>query len=870
MRGDIGNVIDLFGIVIGGQEADGFGKWDRAGKGLREILVTRELNDAGIIELIRPEILAEIREAGLHRSQHGVHVVGVGRVVIDGEPHAIGIGGFFGIGRRLHREERQDRLRRDEVRNAAAAFHPIFHLAARRDRRLPGTGGQRDVAVHPIGIAQIVALQRRLVAQRWQAAFGNEAIFTALGAILQKAILAHADLRHEIAVVHEAAVGDEIGVLTTRREAGLFTGDGEIHRQLRARRQRPIETVDAIFVLRIVHRQAGARHGDARDLALDRTQPHMQVRQRRPGVVHQAHLPLRLHAALFRPQIDPQLHIGGGGLFQAKIARIAFFIFGLPRLIVVAGAIVVQHVGVVPDEAATGGAAGQADQDQRQRHAGQPARQGPQPRPQRHIGAAPPQQMRQHRQQQRHKAPVDLQPQPAQGTDLVAVQIGKARRGHCAIIVERVFEADVAQRDRGDEVHHHHRPADIFVGAERLHEHRQHRQLYHEDAAGQHIPGQILQRFQRRHPAPQLHQHGSQYRHDQAGEQHTGHRQHLGHQIGPVRQRRAVHDFVEAPIPVTPHHFAGIIDGDDDREDRETAIQLFDQRKCERPRRRAVNLVGEDEGAAGVEQADEQQHQIGWTLEHQAHLETDARPQPGTGGCGRARRRQNGHGLRQDGSGLGLLLGGARRSAGRKAAFGKTEAPAGKAQRRQRHAHPDRPVGQQGPSQRRREAVAFSRCPVARGIADGGKTKGFDQRGRLAQFRLGAQEAVQHQIQHQEHDDAHIGIHHRPGERGNRKEDRRCEQHVGQRQHQIGIGIIGDPVGPQCFRIKPRHHRADHDRQRHHQKGQRPGQGSAGESAEQIIELGNARGPHHRAKTAFIIAHDHIGHEGGRDEHEEQ
>ena len=61
---------------------------------------------------------------------------------------------------RLDREEIEDRRGADEMRRAAAVRGHVRHAVARRDRRLVGVGGQRDVGHHPVR-ADVVARRSR-------------------------------------------------------------------------------------------------------------------------------------------------------------------------------------------------------------------------------------------------------------------------------------------------------------------------------------------------------------------------------------------------------------------------------------------------------------------------------------------------------------------------------------------------------------------------------------------------------------------------------------------------------------------------------------------------------------------------------------
>ena len=837
VRGDIGDIIDRVGGAVIGKKTDAFRIGQGAGKALRETGIAREFDDAQVIELERPEIGAVIIERGAHRRQHAIDVEGVLLVVKHCQLDAVRIGGFFGIGRRLHRKERQDGRRRDKMRGAAALAGHVRHFAARRHRRLVGIGHHGYVRCHPIGIADVIALLRLCILEFCHAQFGGQAIFAALDAVAEQAIAAHADLRGKIAVVQKAAIVDDLGIIAIGAKALLpALGDkGQLRR--RPGRQRCGETIDAVIIVLVIHHQRRARHFQPAELHIGIGQADVQVGDRRAGIIDQLIAAARIDPVLAGEEFDGQRDGGHRGLGDIFIFEIFLLIGRLDGLDIVARAVFVEDIGVRIDISAARPGNRQRGDNQHARHIGKPRRHAPQARQQRAFGAAPPQQMRQHGKDQRHRPPVEPQPPCQRAADSVAVHVRQLHPAGGAIIVERVFEADIVEGDRGDEIDDHHPPADIFVGAERLDEHRQHGEDDHVDAFGQQVPAQIFARRNIRDTAKQLDQHRRDHAGRQCRHQHAGHCQRLGHQIGPVGQRGRIDDFVHLAVAIAPDQFAGIIDGDDHGDDAEGAAQRVDERKGQRPGRGAIDFIGKEQPAAGVEQPDEQQHEKRRAFEHLRHFETRPRQQPGERRVVGARRRQGGDNLglvhRQLGRDFRLAAHGAQRQA----LFGKAEAPIGEGQRRQPDAEPDQPVPEQPAGERRQLAVRFGRGPIAGDIAEGRRAKGLDQPGEIAQFGLRAQRRRQHQIGDEKNHDADIGIHHRARRRRDGKEDRRREQHIGQSEHEIGKKIVAEPVRPQRFRVEPRHQRTEEDRQRHKGKGGGSSGRGAGKARQQIIEL---------------------------------
>ena len=405
VRGDVGDIIDLVGIGGIGKKANSLRIGNGAGKGLREFRIGREFDDAGVVELIRPKVLRVIGQAGLHRLNHARCVPAMIGMVEHGDrnPPAIGHRGLapgLRIAGRLDRQERQDRRLRYEPRRAATTRHRVGHLVARCDRCLIGIGDHRDVGGDPGRIAKVIARGTPGIAQRRAAQFPGQATLAAGDTIGQQPKAVHPDQRRKFTIVDERAIFHHRAIVTTRPEAAVPAPRVEIQGEAGPGRQRRFKAQDTIGKFTIIAFHPCARHGDRNHLHIAVEHAHVQGLHRRSGIVDQPVSPGGVESPDRGLQIERHPHIGDPRLWQPFIAQIVALQIRLPDLARIKIAIAVEDVGVVPGPGAGRAGASDAQRRQRQRHAAQPRWQPLQPRHQRHIIAAPPQQMRQHRQHQ--------------------------------------------------------------------------------------------------------------------------------------------------------------------------------------------------------------------------------------------------------------------------------------------------------------------------------------------------------------------------------------------------------------------------------------------------------------------------------------
>ena len=200
-----------------------------------------------------------------------------------------------------------------------------------------------------------------------------------------------------------------------------------------------------------------------------------------------------------------------------------------------------------------------------------------------------------------------------------------------------------------------------------LHEHREHGEQHGQRRAGQHEPLQVVQQLEVGVALQRLHHHAGQHRDEQRGRQDERDRNDLRDDERPVRRRRRVDDLVDAAVAVAPDQFAGVEDRDDDRDDREGAVQVDDHQPRHREDLAAVELPRVPERAERVQHADAEQHEERRAAEHEGHVEARQPPEllPAGGqardGSGKASARRRAPALRRVAPGLPAASAGSRR-----------------------------------------------------------------------------------------------------------------------------------------------------------------------------------------------------------------
>ena len=644
----------------------------------------------------------------------------------------------------------------------------------------------------------------------------------------------------------------------------------EAQRRLGSRRHRRVEAVNAVLVGLVVRDQRGAGQVYLQQPGVGVEQPHMQRLDRRTGVVDQP-----IGAGKFRPQLFGievclEREVGHRRLLERFVLEVLLLVVCLQFLDRVLVAVSVDHIHLMVERSP--GCRGSCEAGHRQRTGGRdhPARQGLEARKNPRLSPASPHQMGDCGESEGQTAPVEPQPPAERAAHAVTIHVRQRVRPGVAVQQHRMIVADVGERDGADKVDHHDPPADILVRAQRLDEHRKHRQQYHIDRARQDVPREVLVQLEIEIASRGLGKHRRDNGDQQGRQQHQRHGNGLGHHVGPARKRGAVDDLVELAVAVAPHQFAAVIDRDDHRDQPEAALQQGEQREGRRNGRGAVDLRPEQQGCAGVEQAHDQQHDERRAAQHLPHFERGGGAKPGEGRTFGPSRGQGGHRIRLRPGQLFRLLRQFARLARRHALLGKGEAPVG-----QRHSqggeHKDHdPVEQDRPGKGRQLAVGLRRRPVPGFQRKRAQAQRVGESGKIAPFRFLRSDHVEGSVEHQEADHRDIGIHHRPGHGRRRKEQRAQQDHVRHGIEQVALGIERKPVRPQCLGVDPRHDRAEPDRYRHHQERRQSGQCRSRKAPDEIGKLAHLGGADHRPEPAFIVAHDHVGDECGGHEHEEQ
>ncbi|TMJ15244.1 MAG: hypothetical protein E6G94_07585, partial [Alphaproteobacteria bacterium] len=440
----------------------------------------------------------------------------------------------------------------------------------------------------------------------------------------------------------------------------------------------------------------------------------MQVRDGLPGQIGEDVAALHLGAGLVRIEGDVQHRMGDARLRDLLIFEEALLVIGGILLPGVAGAVFIEDIGVVEDPAPDqhrrerGGAGDQAGAALES--GGEALKARLQPR----LGPAPPEEVGGDEQKHRDRAPIGMEPPGALpvGAGAVHVRIDDLRR--LGVDVEAVLQPDIAGDDGQDQVQDHDPPAGIFVGAERLDEDRQRREQDHVERRRKDVPEEIFAELVVRIALKRLDEQRGDHADQDAGDEHQRHRKGLGDDVGPIGQRSRVDDLVDLAVALPPDQLAAIINGDDQRDDREASREDRDHSPSHRVGRGAVQASPQPQADDGVDQADSDQHEIGRALEHLPRLEAGPGPELGAGRAGAEggageRARRGGRVEAVGGGDCGLCgvaaLAAAARLAG--AAVGEAVEAVGEREERDPDSDPDQPILEQDSPERRQLAVAL-------------------------------------------------------------------------------------------------------------------------------------------------------------------
>ena len=190
---------------------------------------------------------------------------------------------------------------------------------------------------------------------------------------------------------------------------------------------------------------------------------------------------------------------------------------------------------------------------------------------------------------------------------------------------------------------------------------------------------------------------GGQGAHKEHGAEHHDEAKDLWDQEGPVRGGGGVDDVGKAPFPVAPDKFACIVDGDQDDDEAEGALQHFDHAQGGGQEDGPVLLQAQENAAQGINEAQHDEDAKGRAVKDLAGLE--AGPMKGLDPLGQQpplRRRDPGRG--RPGARPGCrqgCLGGSPSGLCRAASSGlEAEYQAGASQGDQPQAGPEQPVGE--------------------------------------------------------------------------------------------------------------------------------------------------------------------------------
>ena len=162
-------------------------------------------------------------------------------VEVDREVDAVPLVVAHRVAPRLDREEVVDRRLGLEAHRAAAGDGGVADRVARRDRRLVGVGGDRDVGGDPVAVgAEQAARAAGLVLERRRPQVDRQAVLAALGAVLEQAVSRDADTGRDLHALEEATVlddrGQRLGVgepaLGERRREAQLADLARLHRRL--------------------------------------------------------------------------------------------------------------------------------------------------------------------------------------------------------------------------------------------------------------------------------------------------------------------------------------------------------------------------------------------------------------------------------------------------------------------------------------------------------------------------------------------------------------------------------------------------------------------------------------------------------------
>ena len=197
-------------------------------------------------------------------------------------------------------------------------------------------------------MAQIVEGTRRLVLKLGYSQLGRKAVFSALGAISQKAAALHAESWRDILIVEEGAVVDDVGERSLVRKTPLFEHRVEADEAFLPGLHRPVKMVDAIVkTSEVLNRMSTF---DLEFLHLQWSCPaQLHLIKWRTGVILDGVLAMGDRTRLIGIQIDLQRHLGDLGLWHRLETEQRLFRVGGIAFLVLDGLVGIENAGVVVD-----------------------------------------------------------------------------------------------------------------------------------------------------------------------------------------------------------------------------------------------------------------------------------------------------------------------------------------------------------------------------------------------------------------------------------------------------------------------------------------------------------------------------------------
>ena len=443
-------------------------------------------------------------------------------------------------------------------------------------------------------------------------------------------------------------------------------------------------------------RSGRPRKGKALDLHVA-VEPDMDLGERRTGPVDEVIAPRHRQFRGVRVEVQHQGDVRNVGLGQALVLQEAFLVVGQKDLAFLLRPVGVPDIGIQEDEASQAGEDQEGTRGGQSRPALQPVAEARQPGLDAVPGAPGPEPLGQDQKEDGESRPVGAEPGREAGIVALAVHVREGNRRAVAIAVEFVLEAGAGQAQLQHQEDNHQGPAHELVGRQGLQEDGQNRDQGPVGEGRQHIPANVLAPVRMRKSQQDLGEHGGQGAHEEHGAEHHDEPKDLWDQEGPVRGGGGVDNVGKAPLAIAPDKFASVVDGHQDDDETEGALQHFDHAQGGGQEGGPVLLQAQEDAAQGIDEPQHDENAKGWAVKDLAGLK--AGPVKGLNPLGQQpllRRRDPRRGRRGGGAGCRQgHLGGIPPGLCRATSPGlEAEYQAGASQGDQPQDGPQQPVGQ--------------------------------------------------------------------------------------------------------------------------------------------------------------------------------